>query len=342
MAYQPMDTVSASTINFYVRKARDDIFMSTALMEFLLNTIKPVDGGLNISYPIIYTVSPQADAFPGGVSQLSANFIPNTTQATWAPAFYYGAIGIPDTVAILNQGQSSIVDIVEAQFEQMVMSLVNRLGQDVFLDGTSRNSSVILQGLNAVCTNGSDPGGGAYGGVTRSGSSGTFKAPVGSAAWWNAPVLSINGGPQTVWKGVINPGTSTTMSYNALFALTLAGMVGMYRPQAYFTDVIGFQAIGNLFVAIARESSLETVFKQGARGLSFSDTPIFQDDQCTSGYVYAVNDMFELRVWRNALFAVSPWRQPSNALVNILYMLLTAQLIHSRPNTMPVLTGITG
>lgn len=338
------DTVTSSTLAYYNRKARDEYFTSTPFTEFLLNSgIKPVEGGLTYQQPIMYTLSSQADVWGGGVQQLQANFIPNTTLANWSPVYYYGAIGIPDTTAILNQGQAQIIDIVEAQYEQMLMSLIERFSIDAYSDGTPRGGFLIPQGLRAICTSGSDPGGGAYGGISRSGSSGYWGAPVGAAPWWNANVIPINNGATTVWsKQSINPGTSTTMSYNALWALIISATLGMYRPLCVFGDAVSYQAVGNLFVAIARESSLESVFKQGARGLAFGDIPFFQDDKAPQGTLFTINDLLELRVWRNALFAETPWRQPSNAMVNLKYMLLICALVHSRPNTMSYMSGITG
>lgn len=337
------DTVTSSTLGYYNRRAREQVFTSTSLMNFLLNTgIKPVDGGVTYNQPIVYNTSPQAGVWGGGVQQLPGNFIPNTTLATWSPAYYYGAIGIPDTVAIQNQGQSQIVDIVEAQYEQMVMSLIERLGIDAYGNGSAQGGFYPIQGLAAIGTSGSDPTL-PYGNISRVGSSGSWAAPVGQAPWWNAAVLSINGGAQSVWsKPSLNPGTSTLMSYNALFAWLLAGSVGMYKPLAAFTDAIGYQAIGNLFIAITRQSSMEKVFRNGPEALDFIGTPIYQDDKCTSGTLYGINDMLELRVWKNALFVETPWRQPSNAMVNVKFLLLIAALVHSRPNTFNVLTGITG
>ncbi len=338
------DTITSSTLAYYNRKLRDEYFTATAFTEFILNTgIKPVEGGLNFSHPLMYTLSSQADVWGGGVQQLTANFVPNTTLAVWPPVYYYGAIGIPDTTAILNQGQAQIIDIVEAQYEQMLMSLIERFSIDLYADGSTRNGFLTPFGLRGICTSGSDPGGGAYGGISRTGSSGYWGAPVGSAPWWNANVIPINNGATTIWsKQSVNPGTSTLMSYNALFALIGAGSVGAYRPMAIFADWIGYQAIGNLFVAIGRESTLENVFKQGAKGFAFGDVPVFQDDKAPQGTAFAVNDMIELRVWRNALFAETPWRQPSNAMVNVKFLLLICALVHSRPNTMTYMSGITG
>jgi hypothetical protein len=222
------------------------------------------------------------------------------------------------------------------------MGLVEKIGTDMYSDGTPRNGVPVLMGLNAVCTTGADPGGGAYGGITRIGSSGSFKAPVGSAPWWNANVITINGGSQTVWKGTVNPGTSTYSSYQAYFAFMIANTLGMYRPLAFLTDLIGYQGYANLVVQTVRQTPLEGILRNGARALSFADIPIIQDDKCPTGSLYAINDLLKWCIWKNGAFVETPWRQPSNALVNIKYVVLVNALKHERPNTIGVMTNIAG
>lgn len=341
VAQQP-DTLTSSILPYFNRKLRDNFFTATAAFELFTSLIERIDGGAYIQDQIMYNQSPQADVWPGGVATASADFIGNTTSATYNPIYYLGAIGIPDTYAILNQGQGMIVDLIAAQYEQMLMSLVERIGIDMYSDGTPRNGVPILFGLNAVCTTGADPGGGAYGGITRVGSSGSFKNPVGSAPWWNANVITINGGSQTVWKGTVNPGTSTISSYQAYFAFMLANTLGMYRPLAFLTDLIGYQGYGNLVVQTVRQTPLEGILRNGARALSFADIPIIQDDKCPAGSVFAINDLLKWCIWRNGAFVETPWRQPSNALVNIKYIVLVNALKHERPNTIGVMTAITG
>lgn len=341
-AAQQPDTLSSSILPFFNRKLRDNFFTSTVAFELFTSLIERIDGGAYVQDQIMYNASPQADVWPGGTATASADFIGNTTSATWNPVYYLGAIGIPDTFAILNQGQGMIIDLIAAQYEQMLMSLVDQIGKDFYSDGTPRGGVPIIQGLNAICTSGADPGGGAYGNITRVGSSGTFSNPTGPAAWWNANVLTINGGSQNVWKGAVNPGTSTTTSYQAYFAFLIASTLGMYRPLAFLTDIIGYQGYGNLVVQTVRQTPLEGVLRNGARGLSFADVPILQDDKCPSGSLYSVNDLLKWIIWRNGAFVETPWRQPSNALVNIKYVVLVNLLKHERPNTMTVMTGITG
>jgi hypothetical protein len=338
-ALQP-DTLTSSTLQAFNRKLRDNFFTSTTAFELFTSLIERVDGGSFIQDQIMYNASPQADVWPGGVATASADFIGNTTSATYNPVYYLGAIGIPDTFAIHNQGQGMIVDLVAAQYEQMLMSLVEKIGTDMYSDGTPRNGIPVLFGLNAICTSGADGGGGPYGGITRVGSSGSFKNPTGPAAWWCANVLTINGGSQQIWQGAVNTGTSTATSYQAYFAFLISATLGMYRPLAFLCDIIAYQGFGSLVVQSVRQTPLEGVLRNGARALSFADCPIIMDNKCPTGSIYSVNDLLRWCIWRNGAFVETPWRQPSNALVNIKYVVLVNALKHERPNTMSVMTGI--
>lgn len=339
VAIQP-DTLTSSILPWFNRKLRDNFFTSSVAFELFTSLIERIDGGAYIQDQIMYNSSPQADVWPGGAATASADFIGNTTSATYNPVYYLGAIGIPDTFAILNQGQGMIIDLIAGQYEQMLMSLVDIINKDFYSTGAARNGVPILQGLQAICTSGADPAGGAYGGITRVGSSGSFLNPVGPAAWWNANVLTINGGSQTVWTGAVNPGTSTASSYGAYFAFLIASTVGMYRPLAFLADIIAYQGYGNLLVQTVRQTPLEGVLRNGARGLSFADIPFLLDVRCPSGTVFAINDLLKWCIWRNGAFVETPWRQPSNALVNIKYVVLVNALKHERPNTMTVMSGI--
>lgn len=334
------DTLSSSILPFFNKKLRDNFFTSTVAFELFTSLIERIDGGAYIQDQILYNASPQADVWAGGAATVSADFIGNTTSAIFNPIYYIGAIGIPDTFGILNQGSGMIIDLIAAQYEQMLMSLVDKIGTDMYSDGTPRNGVPVLAGLNAICTSGADPGGGAYGNISRIGSSGTWKTPSGPAPWWNANVLNIANGFQNCWSGAVNTGSLTSISNQSIFAMLIASTLGMYRPLAFLTDNIGYQSYGNVVFNTVRQTPLEGILRQGARGLSFGDVPLVKDDKCPVGSVYSVNDLLKWVIWRNGAFVETPWRQPSNALVNIKYVVLVNALKHERPNTMTVLTGI--
>ena len=338
------DTIASSILPSYDQKLRDDFFTSHPIFEFMLSTVKKVDGGLNITQEILYNQNPQADNFPGGVATLPADFIGNTTNAVYPPAYYYWSVAIPDTYAILNRGKGQIIDIISAQYQHALMSLIERIGFDLYSDGTQRNGAPIVWGLNGVITSGSDPGGGAFGGISRAGSSGTFKNPTGSAAWWNGNVLTLTGGGGAVntWKGTINLAAGTTLQLSHMFNALLVSSLGQYRPLAIFCDLIAFTAFAGQTMSTVRQSPLEDTFRQGPTALTFAGIPIFQDDKCPTGSMYFINDLFCLQPWDGGFFEVAPWRQPSNAMVNIKYGLAIMQTTHGRPNTMTVINGITG
>jgi hypothetical protein len=341
MAVLTPDTIASSILPYYERQLRDNIFMSTALFEFMWQNVKPVKGGLVINEQIAYLSSPNAGVFAGGVSELPATFIGNTTQAAFPPCYYFYSVAIPDTTIILNENEGQIIDIIAAQYETAVMSLNNVLGQDVYGTSATRGGAPTLSGLGAVVTSDADPAGGAYGGISRASSTGSFSSYTGNA-WWNGNALTINGGSQTVWKGTINTGTATTLTLLAMQQLLTSCQVGMFRPKVIFCDWTVYNAFFNLLTNIVREAPIAKIGRQGFTGLAFADTIVVQDDQCTSGTAYAVNDIWKFRPWEGGFFRQLPWRQPPNSLVNIKYGLLIANMTHQRPNTMGSLSGITG
>jgi len=303
--------------------------------------VDPVPGGLVINEQIAYLSSPNANVFGGGVAELPATFVGNTTQSSFPPCYYYYSIAIPDTTIILNQYEGQIIDIIAAQYETALMSLNNVLGQDVYGNSATRFGAPTLSGLGAVITSGADPSGGAYGGITRVGASGAFGSPTGNA-FWNGNAMTINGGSQTFWKGAVKPGTGTTLNLLALQQLVSICSVGLFRPKLLVADLTSYNAYFNLLTNIVRQAPITPIGKQGFTGLAFADLIMILDDQCTAGTIYAINDIFKFRPWRSGFFRQVPWRQPPNALVNIKYGLLIANLTHNRPNTMGSLSGITG
>lgn len=338
------DTISTSILPSFNRELRDNVFTSVSTLEWLFDSenIEIVDGGLYIAAQIAYAASPNANSYAGGIAQLPASFVGNSTQVTFPPCYYFFSVAIPDTLLILNKDEGEIIDLITAQYEWAAMSLNDVLGNDVFGNSTPRNGGPTLSGLGAINTYSADPAGGAYGGLTRVGSSGTFTAPVGNAAFWNANVLVINNGAQVGWLGTVNTGTATTLSLQAIQALLGLTSVGQYRPKAVVCDMLSFNAYLNLLTPTIRQAPDSAVGNQLFKEVSVAGIPIFRDDKCPTGTMYTLNDLFVMRPWRGGFFTMLPWRQPSNALVNIKYGLLVMNLQHTRPNTMGVLSGITG
>jgi hypothetical protein len=337
------DTISSSVLPSYDRELRDNVLTSVSLLEWLFDTenVQEVNGGLYIATQIAYNPSPNANSYAGGMSQLPATFVGNTTTATFPPCYYFFSVAIPDTTLFLNRDDGEIIDLITAQYEWAKASLIDVIGADAYGDSTPRNGGPTLSGLAAINTYNADPGGGAYGGITRIGSTGTFKSNSGPAPFWNANVLTVNGGQQVGWSGTVNTGNQTILTVQAIQAMVSLASVGQYRPRAIVGDKICYNSYLNLTTATLRNNDLDGNGTQGFKTLDFAGLPLFQDDKCPTGTLYTLNDLLKLRPWKGAFFTTLPWRQPSNALVNIKYGLVIMNMVHTRPNTMAVMSGVT-
>jgi hypothetical protein len=334
------DTLTTEIIPNYARKLRDDVMMANPLWEYLFENMEEVDGGSTIKEQINYQLSPNADVFPGGVAPVNADFINSATEATFAPCYYWYSAMIPDTYKILARGEGEVINLLDSQFENALGSLTQKLGGDVWGTGAFRNGAPTLAGIRAVCTSGADPAGGAFGGISRVGMSGPFTAPVGNAAFWNAVVLTINGGAQTCWKGTVNPGVSTASSFQALMALVAACTVGTFRPSLLAGDLIAWTGLHNLVVQTVRQAPLQVEGGAGYPEISFAGIPCIQDDFAPSGTWAAINGLYKLRPWTNGFFVQLDPVRPFNAFATIYYGLLVMNLVHTRPNTMGIMTGV--
>jgi len=336
------DTITTEIIPNYTRKLIDDITVATSLWEYMFDTIEEVDGGSQIIEQINYQYSTNADNYPGGVAPLNADFVNAATQATFAPCYYWYSVMIPDTLKLLARGDGEVINIFSGQFATALTSITKVLGTDVWGAGATRNGAPTLSGIQAAATSGADPSGGAFGGISRVGSSGSFNNNSGNAAFWNANVFAINGGAQTCWKGTINTGNSTTTTFQALMAFVAANTVGQYRPSCLMGDTAAWLGLQNLLFQTVRQAPLVVEGGAGYPEVSFAGIPCIQDDYAPQGTWAALNGLYKLRPWKNGFFVQMEPVRPYNALATIYYGLIVMNMVHTRPNTIGIMNGITG
>lgn len=335
------DTITTEIIPNYTRILVDNVGQASPVWEYMFETIDEVPGGSEIIDQINYQLSKNADNFGGGVAPVEADFINTATAAVQVPAYYWFSAIIPDTFKIIGRGEGEIINLFGGQYDTAMLSIQQKFGADIWSDGTQRNGAPIINGIRAVCTYDSDPGGGPYGGITRVGATGPFTAPVGNA-FWNGVQLTVNGGSQTTWIGNVNPGTSTTLSMQSLMALITACTVGIYRPKLLVGDPTFWTALHNLIVQTTRQAPLQEEGGVGYPQISFSNIPAVMDVFAPSGYVAAINDKFQLCPWEEGFFENLPPVRPYNTFCTIYYCLIVLQAKHTRPNTMGTMSGITG
>lgn len=345
MALTP-DTLSTAIDRLYSRKLKDQFFLGTQLWKALSDKEDPVPGGRQIVDQITYTNSPNAGAWGGGIQQLKSGFIGHMTEAVQNPVFYYFSIAIPETDDMQNSSPADIINIVEAQTELAEASLRDTMGSDVYSDGSANAAGFRrLAGMSAIITTATDPASGAYAGISRIGSSGSQKVPVGQAAFWNANPVAINAnGSVTRWKGSLTFGNSTLLdlpSMNKAFSYNVVNGVG---PNLITCDQLAYNAYYGLILGQIRQASSDDIGKQGFTGLTFNNIPLIQDDAVpTTGTFYFINTKFiKLRPYKRGNFRMTNWRQPADQLVNIKYGIWMGNITCTRPNMQGLLNGITG
>jgi len=340
MAALSPSTVNAEIIANYARKMQDDITMATAAWEYLFDNVDPVNGGNQIKQQIFYQLSTNANVFAGGVAPVNADFVNNATEAVFPPCYYWYSVMIPDTLKILGRGEGEVINLFNGQFQAAFASLVQVLGSDVWGNGATRNGAPTLSGIGAASTYNSDPAGGAFGGISRVGSSGTFKNPSGNAAFWNAVVLSVNGGSQTTWKSAVNTGTSTSLSSTSMTAFTSACTVGPNRPNCYLADTTAWNSFHNFVQQTVLQAPLQIEGGAGFPTISFAGIPVIQDDFAPTGTIAAMNSLYKLRPWEEGFFVQLEPVRPYNAFATIYYGLVVMNMVHTRPNTIGIMNGI--
>lgn len=334
------NTQNTQIIANYARKMRDDITMATAAWEYMFDNVRPVNGGSQIKEQIFYQLSANASNFAGGVAPVDANFVNNATEATFPPVYYWYSVMIPDTLKILNQGEGEVINLFNGQFQGTFASLIQLLGGDIWGTGANRNGAPTLSGIAAASTYSADSAGGAYGGISRTGSSGTFRAPVGNAVFWNAVVLLINGGAQTTWKAVVDTGLSTSITNQAMTAFTSACTVGKYRPNCFLGDTTAWNSFHNIIVQTTLQAPLQVEGGAGYPTISFAGIPVIQDDYAPVGTLAALNGLYELRPWTDGFFVQLEPVRPYNAFATIYYGLIVMNMVNTRPNTIGLMSGI--
>lgn len=343
MALTP-DTLSTAIDRVYSRQLRDNFFLGTPFWNALSQNEDPVGGGRQIVDQISYTNSPNAGVWGGGTSQLTSAFIGHMTEAVHNPCFYYFSIAVPETDEIENSDPAQIIDIVEAQTELAEMSLRDTMGTHIFGDGSLSNGFRTLSGLKAIITFSADPSVGAYGGISRVGSSGSKAAPTGQAAFWNSNPVAINAnGTVTRWKGSQVFGNSTLLDIPSMQKVFGFCTVNNIAPDLMVASMVTYNAYYGLLLNLMRQATQDDLGKQGFTGLMFNNCPLVQDDACDSDSIYYVNTRFlKLRPYKKGNFRMTGWRQPADQLVNIKYGIWMGNVTCNRPNMLGRLSAITG
>lgn len=157
----------ATTIQSRTGELADNVTNNNALLRRLKTkgNIKTFSGGNVILEELMYndTTTNNTNSYSGyeviNVSQNSP-----ISAAQFSITQYASAITISGLETIINSGEEAIIDLLDGRMSVAEAQLMNRIGGDIYLDGTG-NSGKNITGLAAAVPD--DPTSGTYGGIDR-------------------------------------------------------------------------------------------------------------------------------------------------------------------------------
>ena len=159
--------IIATTIQNRSGDLADNLTNNNALLRRLKKrgNQRPVTGGNVILEELMYN-----DTSTNNVNSYSGyeaiNITPDSpiSAAQFSLAQYAGAVSMSGLEMLQNAGKQQIIDLLDGRMNVTEARLLNRIGGDIYLDGTG-NGGKNLTGLAAAVPD--DPTTGTYGGISR-------------------------------------------------------------------------------------------------------------------------------------------------------------------------------
>ena len=190
-ANSSISDIIATNIQSRSGELADNVTNNNALLRRLKErgNVKTFSGGNVILQEIMYN-----DSSTNNTNSYSGYEVLNVSQnspisaAQFSITQYASAVSISGLEMIQNSGKEAIIDLLDGRMAVAEAQLANRIGGDIYLDGTG-NSGKNITGLAAAVPD--SPATGTYGGISRV-----------SWSFWRSVAFS----------GVTNGGSATTAS----------------------------------------------------------------------------------------------------------------------------------
>jgi hypothetical protein len=166
-ANSAVSDIIATTIQSRSGELADNVTNNNALLSRLKRrgNVRPFSGGNVILEEIMYndTATVNANSYSG---YELLNVSPNSpiSAAQFNIAQYAAAVTISGLEMLQNSGKEALIDLLEGRVKVAESQLLNRISQDLYLDGTG-NGGKNLTGLGAAVPDA--PSSGTYGGIDR-------------------------------------------------------------------------------------------------------------------------------------------------------------------------------
>ena len=166
-ANSSVSDIIATNIQSRTGELADNVTSNNALLRRLKDrgNVKTFSGGSVIMQEIMYS-----DSATNNTNSYSGYEVLNVSQnspisaAQFSITQYAAAVSISGLEMIQNSGKEAIIDLLDGRMNVAEAQLANRIGGDIYLDGTG-NSGKNLTGLGAAVPDA--PTTGTYGGINR-------------------------------------------------------------------------------------------------------------------------------------------------------------------------------
>lgn len=228
--------IIATTIQSRTGALADNFTNNNALISRLdqRGNVKPFSGGNVILQEIAYNDSTTANVNSySGFELINIQQNSPISSAQYSICQYAAAVTMSGLEMLQNSGSEQIIDLLEGRIEVAEGQLMNRLGSDVYGDGTG-NGGKNITGLGAAVPD--TPTSGTYGGISRS-----------SFSFWQSKSYS----------GVTNGGAAVSASniQQYMTALAIQLVRGTDKADTIIADNNYFQYYVNSLQAIQRVQS---------------------------------------------------------------------------------------
>jgi len=228
--------IIATTIQSRSGELADNVTNNNALLKRLKakGNVRPFSGGNVILEEIMYNDSSTANVNSYSGFEI-LNISPNSpiSAAQYSITQYAAAVSISGLEMLQNSGKEQIIDLLEGRIKIAEGQLLNRISNDLYLDGTG-NAGKNLTGLKAAVAD--SPSSGTYGGISRS-----------SFSFWQ----------NKSYSGVTNGGAAVTQAniQQYMTALAIQLVRGQDKADLIVADNTYFQLYVNSLQAMQRVQS---------------------------------------------------------------------------------------
>lgn len=328
--------VTSVTENEFLPVVVDNFYAGNALFMRLKDKRKSWGSGTQLKIPTEVAGRTQGGSYSGadtfGTAQEDVR-----KQFSIDPSQYYWSATITGIQAAANRGKRAIVDLMTEEFRSVGMALKDKMGDDLYGDGTG-NSSKALTGLIAHVDDGTNIA--TYQGLSRT-TYPTLKSTLSAqsgALGLDDMAASFDGAQ--IGSDAPTLGITTPAVFSIFEALLTAN-----------TQYSIVQNSGRFRLTAAGIENAGVTANAGFTGLLFRGMPIISDDKCLSGNLFMLNenylDLYEMEMDSSFVsgakegFGWTGWKKPTNQDVITGQLLWYGQLVGTQPRKHARRTGIT-